>query len=141
MNDPQLGESDGKISDLEYMLKSGRDRRQMPRIHDRVYQVSVALNVLAWLGLVGALIMFHFARPELITGFQEYLGVEGRDTWSEEHVDMLNYLLQSCLVLTLVSILISQKRSRRSEDSIGKNLFVLTAIVILSLLTLQITLG
>ena len=134
-------DSGGKLSEREYMQMSGRDRRSLPRLQDRVYQICVGLNILAWVSLAAALVMFHFARPEMITGLQAHFGIEVREYWSEHHVEMLNYLLQSCLVMTLVSIALNQRRSRREDDHFGMNLIVLGAIVVVSLLTLQITIG
>lgn len=130
---------DGKMSEQEYMAMSGRDRRVQPRIQDLLYQVAIGLNALAWISLIAALVMFHYARPELITGLQSYMGVEGREYWSEHHVEMLNYLLQACLIMTLISIALNQKRSRRQDDHFRINLVILGVIVVVSLLTLQIT--
>ncbi|MBT0587626.1 hypothetical protein [Alteromonas oceanisediminis] len=129
----------GILSDAEYRQMSGRDRRELPRIQDRVYQVAVTLNILAWVALVAALVMFHFARPELVTGLQSFWGVDGRENWSKDHALALNYLLQGALVMTLVSLWLNRKRSRREHDHTGVNLFILVVIVIISLLTLQIT--
>ena len=130
---------DGKLSEQGYMAMSRRDRRLLPRAHDRLYQVSIGINALAWISLIGALVMFHFSRPELIVGLQTYLGIERRENWSEHHVELLNYLLQCCLVMTLICIALNQKRSRRQDDHFGINLIILGIIVLVSLLTLQIT--
>lgn len=129
----------GKLTEEEYIKRSGRDRRVLPRAQDLLYRMAIGLNVIAWVLLIGALIMFHFARPELVIGLHNYLGVEARTEWSETHVIGLNALLQSCLVLTLFSMVLNQKRSRRQADRTGINLFILIAVVAVSLLTLQIT--
>jgi uncharacterized membrane protein len=131
--------AEGKLSENEYMSMSGRDRRLLPRIKDRLYQVSIAINVMAWLALIVALVVFHFARPDQIVGLQTYLGLERKESWSEHQVELLNYLLQSCLVMTLISIGLNQRRSRRQGDHFGINLIILGIIILISLLTLQIT--
>lgn len=139
MSDDKDSQTEGVLTDLEYMRMSGRDRRILPRIQDRIYRVSIALNVMAWLGLVGALILFHYARPELMTGIHAYFNIEVREDWSQVHVGMLNMLLQACLIITLVSVVLNRQRSRRQTDRFGVNLVILAVIVVVSLLTLQIT--
>jgi hypothetical protein len=129
----------GKLTEEDYIKRSGRDRRVIPRAEDMLYRIAIGLNVLAWILLVGALVMFHFARPELVIGLHDYLGIESRTEWSDTHVIGLNALLKSCLVLTLVSMVLNQRRSRRQADRTGINLFILVAVVVISLLTLQIT--
>ncbi|WP_240612691.1 hypothetical protein [Alteromonas flava] len=129
----------GKISTAEYRKMSGRDRRERPRTEDRIYRLALGLNLLCWLGLVGALVLFHYARPELVTGVQEYLGLTVREDWSAELVSWLNWLLQLCLLLSLLSVWLGQRRSRRATDSIGISFIVLILIVVISFITLQIT--
>ena len=89
--------------------------------------------------LIGALVVFHFARPEMVTGLQTYWGIEGRTTWSEEHVDALIMLLQLCLGMTLLTMLLRSRRNRRREDNYGVNLFILAGISMLSLFTLNVS--
>ncbi|MDM7859919.1 hypothetical protein QTP81_04830 [Alteromonas sp. ASW11-36] len=139
MSDNKESQAQGVLTDLEYMRMSGRDRRTTPRIQDRIYRLSVALNIVAWLGLAGALVLFHYARPELMTGLHAYFNIEVREDWSQVHVDLLNILLQACLIITLISVILNRQRSRRQTDRFGVNLVILAVIVVVSLLTLQIT--
>ena len=115
------------------------DRRRKPRDKDGFYQFVLTVNSVCWLVLIGALVVFHFARPEMVTGLQTYWGIEGRTTWSEEHVDALIMLLQLCLGMTLLTMLLRSRRNRRREDNYGVNLFILAGISMLSLFTLNVS--
>lgn len=115
------------------------DRRQTPASKEPLFRVMVILNIIAWFSLLAALILFHYARPEFISGVQKFWGVEGRIYWSEDHVDGLLATLQICLGLSLVSMLLRLRRNRRKTDSFGVNLFILTAITIISLITIYTT--
>ena len=115
------------------------DRRRKPRDKDGFYQFVLTVNSVCWLVLIGALVVFHFARPEMVTGLQTYWGIEGRTTWSEEHVDALIMLLQLCLGMTLLTMRLRSRRNRRREDNYGVNLFILAGISMLSLFTLNVS--
>jgi hypothetical protein len=117
-------------------LHHGEDRRKTPPSDTLFYKVMLGLNVLAWAGLVVVLILFHYARPEFITGVQQYWGVKGVTTWTMSYVDAMVVLLRVCLTLSLVSIVMRARRSRRKNDSFGVNLIILTIIVAMSLITL-----
>lgn len=121
------------------MNSDHHNRRVIPRDKDGFYRFVVTVNFVSWLVLIGALIVFHFARPEMITGLQTYWGIEGRTTWSDEHVDMLVVLLQVCLGMTLVTMLLRSRRNRREDDNYGVNLFILAGISVISLITLNAT--
>ena len=121
------------------MKSDSHDRRVIPRNKDGFYRFIVTVNFISWLVLIAALIAFHFARPEMITGLQTYWGIEGRTTWSQDHVDILVLLLQICLGMTLVTMLLRARRNRREEDNYGVNLFILAGISVISLVTLNAT--
>jgi hypothetical protein len=120
-------------------LQHSEDRRKTPHGDTLFYKVMLGLNILAWAGLVVVLILFHYARPEFITGVQQYWGVEGDNTWTMSYVDAMVVLLRICLVLSLISTVMRARRSRRKNDSFGINLIILTIIVATSLITLATT--
>ena len=124
---------------VQQAIRFGEDRRKKSREKDTYYQVVITLNSLVWLALVVCLLLFHFARPEMVTGLQTYWGIEGRTTWSEEHVDALIMLLQLCLGMTLLTMLLRSRLNRRREDNYGVNLFILAGISMLSLFTLNVS--
>ncbi|NMH59376.1 hypothetical protein [Alteromonas ponticola] len=114
------------------------ERRHKPKTKDGFYRLITIINALAWAILVAALITFHFARPEFVSGVQEYWGVEASTGWSSEHVTRLFALLQLCLGLSLVTMLLRARRTRRRNDYYGINLFILVGICAISLFTLTI---
>jgi hypothetical protein len=115
------------------------DRRQTPAKKEALFRVIVILNITAWVSLLVALVLFHYARPEFISGVQKFWGVEGRIEWSKEHVNGLLATLQVCLGLSLVSMILRLRRNRRKTDSFGINLFILATITIISLVTIYTT--
>ncbi|MDO6568884.1 hypothetical protein Q4561_17560 [Alteromonas sp. 1_MG-2023] len=117
------------------------ERRSTPRSETNFFRVMLALNVLGWLSLVITLILFHFARPDFISGVQEYWGIEGDTGWSAEYLKAMQIMLQVCLVVSLISIVMRARRNRRQGDHFGFNLFVLASIALISLVTLATTLG
>lgn len=117
------------------------ERRSTPRSQTPFYKFMLALNIVGWVGMVVVLVLFHYARPDFISGVQQYWGIEGDTTWSESHLSAMTIMLQVCLFVTLVSIIMRARRNRRRSDSFGINLFILLAIAGISLITLATTLG
>jgi hypothetical protein len=117
------------------------ERRSTPRAKTPFYKIMLALNIIGWIGMVVVLVLFHYARPDFISGVQEYWGIKGDTTWSESHLSAMTILLQTCLVVSLVSIIMRARRNRRQTDNFGVNLFILFAIAAISLITLATTLG
>lgn len=121
------------------MPKGFVDRRKISRQHDTFYRIVVGLNIVAWGLLIGALVLLHYARPEFITGVQNYWGIEGRDFWSQEHLADLLRLLQICLFITVFTIILRSRRNRRKTDRFGVNILILLTISIVSLVTIYVT--
>lgn len=106
----------------------GQNRRKTPRSHDRFYQIVLGLNVFAWVVFVAALIVFHYARPELIFGVQEYWGMDGRSDWSGTLSFYLLCLLSACNFLSALVLILRRIRTRRKNDYFGINVIILLAI-------------
>ena len=117
--------------------KFGQERRKKSREHDTYYRVVVTLNSLAWLSLMICLVLFHFARPEMVSGVQQFWGIEGRTSWSPAYIEALVSLLQACLLTSLLTMFLRSRRNRRKSDRYGVNLFILAGISSLSLVTLN----
>jgi uncharacterized membrane protein YqjE len=77
--------------------------------------------------------VFHYARPELISGVQEYWGVEGRENWSMTLSFYLMFLLSISTFMSLVVLILKRKRSRRRNDYMGINIVILFIIAASSL--------
>jgi len=114
------------------------ERRKIQRSGDALFRLAVVMNVMAWLILCVSLIVFHYARPEFIAGVQSYWGIEGRENWSQTHLNYLLGLLQACLVLSLITFFVRAKRNRRKSDTFGVNVMFLLTISIISLSVLYI---
>ena len=108
----------------------GENRRKTPRSHDKFYQIVLGLNIFAWVVFIAALIVFHYARPELISGVQEYWGVEGRQDWSFSLSYYLLGLLAICTSLSLGVLILRKYRNRRESDYFGINVVILLLISI-----------
>lgn len=120
----------------KYTLQEQEDRRSVQRSETVFFKIMLTLNVLGWSSLVVVLVLFHFARPDFISGVQEYWGIQGRDVWVPEYVSAMRVILQICLSVSLVSIVMRARRSRRQGDNLGVNLIILIIIATISLITL-----
>jgi cation transport ATPase len=114
------------------------NRRKISRRKDRFYQLVVGINIVSWVLLTSALILFHYARPEFITGVQDYWGIAGREFWLKDYVSHLLTLLQICLFTTIITIILRSYRNRRKTDRFGINILILLVIASASLVTLYI---
>ena len=139
MQDIRKKNQTGRVGGAEPLGFS--DRRQMPASKEPLFRVMVILNICAWVSLLAALVLFHYARPEFISGVQKFWGVEGRIYWSKEHVSGLLTTLQICLGLSLTSMVLRFRRNRRKSGSLGVNLFILVVITALSLVTIYTSLS
>jgi hypothetical protein len=114
----------------------GKNRRKTPIENDKLFQAMVGVNVVGWVVFVVALIVFHYARPEFVTGVQDFWGVTGRDQWSASLSTYLVSLLFGCVVLSLIVLIMKRKRTRRKNDNFGINGLILLIAASLSLAAL-----
>ena len=101
----------------------------------------IGLNILAWLLLVVALIVFHYARPDFVTGLQRYWNIPGDTQWSAELIQVLFRLTQLCLVATIVAMVMRIRRTRRKRDEYGVNLYILLIAGLATLFGLTLHFG
>lgn len=116
--------------------KSVQNRRKLPREKDRFYQSMVFINVLGWFVFIGALLVFHDARPEFVSGVQAFWGVEGRQEWSKTLTVYLAGLLSLCVLISVVVLFMKRRRNRRDNDHFGINGYVLMLTAVSSLIIL-----
>lgn len=116
--------------------KVNRNRRKYPRENDRFFQCMVFLNVLGWIVFLGALLVFHDARPEFVSGVQAFWGIEGRQGWSKTLTLYLAGLLLICLLISVTVLIMKRQRSRRDKDHFGINGYVLLITAVSSLIIL-----
>jgi hypothetical protein len=85
------------------------------------------------------MVLFHYARPEFISGIQKFWGIEGRVYWSKKHLDGLLVMLQISFGLSIFGVILRLRRNRRKNDGVGINLFILASMIIIILITLTTT--
>ena len=108
----------------------GIDRRQTPKTKDLLYRFVIAGNVLVWLVFVGAMTVFHYARPEQISGVQRFWGITGREEWHASLTVWLLSLLAICTLLSAVLIFLRKQRNRRKNESWFSNLTFLGLVCV-----------
>jgi hypothetical protein len=111
----------------------GDNRRKQPLVQDRLFQIMIGVNVVGWIVFIAALLVFHYARPEFISGVQDFWGVTGREEWSISLSFYLISLLFGCVGLSLAVLLLKLRRTRRQNDYFGINGFVLLIVASISL--------
>lgn len=116
--------------------KQVMNRRKQPRENDGMFKLLVTANVIGWLVFLAALLVFHYARPEFISGVQAFWGVTGRQEWSPALSLYLVSLLVVCVVISLLVLFLKRKRNRRENDYYGINGYVLMFAAISSLVIL-----
>ena len=112
----------------------GENRRKTPKTNDAFYRLVVGINLFAWLLFVVALVVFHYARPELVSGLQEYWGFDVRKDWSETLSFYLILLLCMCVMLATLTFFLRRQRTRRKGDFFGVNLGILITITLIGLI-------
>lgn len=98
------------------------DRRQGP---DLVRRLFGGLAILAWLVFIAAIVVVHYARPELDTGLIRYWELDIRQEWHPKLTAWLHYLLWGTALLSAISLVLNRLRARRKEDRLQFNLVLL----------------
>lgn len=106
----------------------GVNRRSKPKVQDWLYRVTVAGNAVVWLLFISAMMVFHFARPELESGVSRFWGETVRQEWDADLTIWLYGLLFICALCSVVLIFLRKQRSRRKHESPAVNLMILTAV-------------
>ncbi|WP_432453189.1 MULTISPECIES: hypothetical protein [unclassified Agarivorans] len=113
------------------MPKKRIERRKGP---DGLQKLFVLFSLLAWGAFLAALIVYHYARPEIAySAFQPNDGVGYRDHWQENLRTVFVYLLWTCCGITLTTIGFNWSRSRRKGDHFIINMGLLALIVLTTL--------
>ena len=74
---------------------------------------------------IGALLVFHDARPEFVSGVQAFWDIKGRQEWSKTLFIYLFILLSLCVTTSVMVLLMKRRRNRRIKDHFGINGYVL----------------
>ena len=106
----------------------GVERRNKPKVKDWLYRMTMAGNAVVWLLFISAMMVFHFARPELQSGVARFWGETVRTEWDTGLTLWLYGLLLICALFSIVLIFLRKQRSRRKNESQAANLIILAAI-------------
>ena len=98
------------------------ERRSGPDLLCRAF---AWLAIIAWLLFVLALVVAHYARPEMDTGLVRYWGIEVRTDWRPKLTLYLQCMLWATAALSGVSLLLNYLRSRRRNDHLHLNIILL----------------
>jgi hypothetical protein len=124
------------MKNIEHTSKSLQNRRKLPRELDRFFRCMIFINVFGWFVFIGALLVFHDARPEFVSGVQAFWGIEGRQEWSKTLTIYLVALLSICVFISVTVLIMKSRRNRRDKDHFGINGYVLMVTAVLSLIIL-----
>jgi len=97
---------------------------------DLIMKCIFGLNILSWVVFIAALILFHYARPEIEYGIVRYFGLSVREAWLSYPKNLLLILLYICAGLSFLGMLIGRIRSRRQSDARHYNLIILLLVCI-----------
>lgn len=98
------------------------ERRSGPDLLCRAF---AWLAIIAWLLFVLALVMAHYARPEMDTGLVRYWGIEVRTDWRPKLTLYLQYMLWATAAISGISLVLNYLRSRRRNDHLHLNIILL----------------
>ncbi|MFM2483582.1 hypothetical protein [Celerinatantimonas yamalensis] len=107
------------------MSPSHKERRRGP---DKLQRWLSLLTIICWFIFLGALIIFHYARPQIDYGYLEFKGIDIRAHWDATYLPWYLRLLWLCIIVTLVDLLLRLPRHRRRSDHHIYNLIVLLLI-------------
>ena len=98
------------------------ERRKGPDLLCRAF---AWLAISAWLIFLLALVLAHYARPEMDTGLVRYWGIEIRTDWRPKLTLYLQLMLWLIAALSVASLLLNYLRSRRRNDHLHLNIILL----------------
>lgn len=101
--------------------KRAADQGEQPTVDrrrgtDGWARLFIALNYMAWAGLLVALIIFHRAQPEFETFFDRFYQLTLRTYWDKRFIRYLVYIAGTGLVATVAGFGLSIFRARRTTD-------------------------
>ena len=98
------------------------ERREGPDLLVRAFKY---LAIIAWLLFFAALVVSHYARPEMDSGLVRYLGLDIRDYWRPRLTFWLVYLLWGSALVSVASIVLNRMRLKRRSDHLHFNIILL----------------
>lgn len=84
--------------------------------------------------MIAALVVFHYARPEMEYGILRYFGVEVRTNWLTDLRLWYAGLLVCCALISLFSLYINRTRVKHHPHRVRYNLVLLLLISVVMLI-------
>lgn len=91
-------------------------------------QILAILSIVGWSCLIGALILFHYGRPELEYGILNYFGFTVRKVWLVEFKFWYFVLLTCCCLTSLLSMFVNRNRVKHHRHRVRYNTVLLLLI-------------
>ncbi|MCG8564764.1 MAG: hypothetical protein MI747_06745 [Desulfobacterales bacterium] len=88
----------------------------------------------AWVVFIFAIFIFHRARPEFHTLFDDFYGLDLRRVWDNRFLQYLLYCIIVGLAISLSSLLLGIFRARRKADRKKQLMILATLYTILAIL-------
>lgn len=101
------------------------ERRKKPDLVLRLITLSGAVS---WLLLLPVLVFVEKARPVLVTFFDRWMGLEGRDYWDADAYRYAFYLMLLIMLVSVGGLVMNAFRKKRSTDSWRVNLILILMI-------------
>ena len=98
------------------------ERRQGPDLICRAFS---GLAIAGWLLFLIAMVLAHYAKPEMDTGLVRYWGITIRDEWHPLLTAFLQYCLLAAALISGLSIVLNRLRLRRRSDHLHLNIVLL----------------
>jgi hypothetical protein len=118
-------------------MSYGKDRRKGVDWISKVVNFS---NIFSWIAFLLALILFHYARPEV-----EYLiyhlvkeQISVRTSWIADLKYWLEITLYFCLTLSVITIGLNQFRLKRRTDRQRYNVYMLGVMSLVFIVTISV---
>lgn len=89
-------------------------------------------NIVAWIVFVIALVIFHYARPELEYVYYQYISenVSVRTHWQSELKNWLLTTLYICTAISAITLVVNNFRLKRKSDRQRYGMYMLTVVCI-----------
>ncbi|NVK24481.1 MAG: hypothetical protein HWE10_06110 [Gammaproteobacteria bacterium] len=98
-------------------------------------------NIAAWVVFVVALVIFHYARPELEYMYYQFVAeqVHVRTHWQYELKSWLLVALYICTAISVLTLIINKFRLKRKSDRqrYGMYMLVIVCVVFISVVTVR----
>jgi len=83
------------------------------------------ISILGWILLFISMMLFHFGRPHVTTGFEQKVLAQAKEEWNPFYGPLFLSTMFLILYISLTGFLINKKRHKRKEDRYNISLLFL----------------